>query len=42
MKALFHEALMLKLDKNKTKRENHRPSSLMNLGAKILNKIFAH
>ena len=40
----FYEAtitLILKPDKDATKRENHRPMLLMNIDAKILNKILA-
>jgi hypothetical protein len=42
---LFYEAsitLIPKLDKDISKKENYRPSSLMNINAKILNRIMAN
>ena len=41
----FYEAsitLIPKLDKDSTKKANHRPISLVNMDGKILNKILAN
>jgi hypothetical protein len=41
----FYESciiLISKLDKDTTKKENYRPISLLNINAKILNKVLAN
>jgi hypothetical protein len=41
----FYEAsitLIPKLNKDKTKKENYKPISFMNINVKILNKMFAN
>jgi hypothetical protein len=39
---LVNITLVPKIDKDTTKRENYRPTCLMNIDAKILNKISAN